>query len=161
MRSLDAQTYSAIKAAFRRLVKSCGGLEAAATLTRVGKSQLHEYGSLQHEVSFPPADVIADLERDAGDAIVSALLADLVEPRPHVPGDPADRCMTATAKVGAVCGEVRAARDVHGDGGADITPNEATAIIGAAEDGLAELEALIRDMRVIQAAGTPLAGRRA
>ncbi|MBY8826092.1 hypothetical protein [Sphingomonas colocasiae] len=47
------------------MIKGCGGLEAAASLCRVGKSVLAEYASEDHPDRFVPIDVVADLEPKA------------------------------------------------------------------------------------------------
>lgn len=51
-----------LKRATADMVKGVGGLEAAASFTRVGKSMLAEYGSINRPDCFAPIDVIADLE---------------------------------------------------------------------------------------------------
>ncbi len=51
-----------IKQAFARLCRQAGGIEGAATLTRIGKSQLARAASPHEPTTFPPADVIVDLE---------------------------------------------------------------------------------------------------
>ncbi|MFW2829902.1 hypothetical protein [Sphingomonas sp. ID0503] len=67
----------AIKIAFGELIGKIGGIEAAAGFTRVGKSTLARYYSLAPADAecFPPADVIDDLERVAGDPIVTRMMA--------------------------------------------------------------------------------------
>lgn len=52
----------ALKRATSDMVKGVGGLEAAASFTRVGKSMLADYGSVNKADCFIPLDVIADLE---------------------------------------------------------------------------------------------------
>lgn len=76
MRTLPSVSYAAIKAASRRLVEQAGGVESAATVTRVGKSSLGNYGDVKND-HFIPADAIADLERDIGQPIVTRELARL------------------------------------------------------------------------------------
>lgn len=65
-----------IKAATRKLVKLAGGLDAAADQCRVKKSQLDRYGSPHEPEHFIAADVIADLESDVGQPIVTTALAE-------------------------------------------------------------------------------------
>lgn len=52
----------ALKRATVDMVKGVGGLETAAPFTRIQKSKLAEYGSLNHPDRFAPIDVVADLE---------------------------------------------------------------------------------------------------
>jgi hypothetical protein len=66
---------NALKTAFKREISILGGLEAAASCTRVGKSVLSEYGAIQAPASFPPVDVVLDLERIAGLPLVTECLA--------------------------------------------------------------------------------------
>lgn len=74
-RTLSNDVYLGIKAAFRQLTKLCGGLEAAALDTRVGKSSLGNYGNVNMPDEFAPADVIADLEAAVGEPVVTRALA--------------------------------------------------------------------------------------
>lgn len=69
--------YMALKAFTRTLIEQAGGLEAAASRTRVGKTQLGEYAA-PGEAPFMPIDVVADLEADVGDAPVTRELARMV-----------------------------------------------------------------------------------
>lgn len=66
----------ALKAATRKLVEHCGGQTYAAEQTRVPQSNLSDYGSNQKPERFMPADVILDLERAAGDPILTRELAE-------------------------------------------------------------------------------------
>lgn len=69
----------AIKAATRRLVKLCGGQEACALLGTHAKNR-HQYfseaGSVAHPDTFLRLDVLAALEADCGEPVVSSLLAE-------------------------------------------------------------------------------------
>ena len=69
--------YSRLKQATRQLVKACGGLEAAAAVTRVGHSELSRYYDPREKLHIP-ADIIADLERDCGRPILTQTLASLI-----------------------------------------------------------------------------------
>lgn len=69
--------YSRLKQATRHLVKACGGLEAAAAITRVGHSELSRYYDPREKLHIP-ADIIADLERDCGRPILTQTLANLI-----------------------------------------------------------------------------------
>jgi hypothetical protein len=75
-RLLPKADYLTLKAATRKLVRTCGGTESAASITRVDGPRLSRSGNPQ-EIMFCAIDVIADLERDAGDAAVTRELARL------------------------------------------------------------------------------------
>lgn len=51
-----------LKRATTDMVKGVGGVEAAAAFTRVGKTMLADYGSLNRTDCFAPIDIVADLE---------------------------------------------------------------------------------------------------
>ena len=91
-RAFPSSAYLSIKAGFRRLTKAVGGQESAASITRVDYQRIGRYGR-PHEGMFPPVDVIADLEADAGDPIVTRILAGLqghiLIPLPPADADPA------------------------------------------------------------------------
>lgn len=79
-RTYGRDTYLRLKFRTKNLVALCGGLEAAARGTRVGKSLLancadhREHGSPDQ---WAPIDVVADLEMAAGMPIVTRELARL------------------------------------------------------------------------------------
>lgn len=77
MRQLPRNDYLAIKAATRQLVKQAGGLDNAAAVTRPGRSALSDYGNPNHDDVFMPADVIADLETEISEPLLTAALARL------------------------------------------------------------------------------------
>lgn len=78
-RQLPLADYEKLKAAWRRLLKACGGPEVASKITRArNHSLLSEYGSPSCLDRFPPLDVIADLEAECGEPMVSQALADLM-----------------------------------------------------------------------------------
>jgi hypothetical protein len=66
--------YNSVKTAFKLLVAELGGIDAAATCTRVERSQLSNYGTPNGD-KFVPADVIMDLERVAGTPHITSALA--------------------------------------------------------------------------------------
>lgn len=76
-RYLPTSDYLKLKSAFRRLIKHCGGYEAASEATRVAYQTLQKYASSEHPEIFAPADVVADLEAVADNPIVSEVLARL------------------------------------------------------------------------------------
>ena len=67
--------YSHIKDQFFRLIEACGGMDKAATHTRVGKTALYNYANRNQADAFPPADVIQDLEFIAGYPYVSEAIS--------------------------------------------------------------------------------------
>jgi len=89
-RAFPACSYMALKAAFRRLTKTVGGQESAASITRVDYQRIGRYGRA-HEPMFAPIDVVADLESDAGCPMVTRAMADLqgylLIPKPPTTGD--------------------------------------------------------------------------
>ena len=89
-RTFPAYSYQALKAAFRRLTKTVGGQESAAGVTRVDYQRIGRYGRA-HEAMFAPVDVVADLEADAGEPLVTRVMADLqgylLVPKPPGTGD--------------------------------------------------------------------------
>lgn len=52
--------HTALKSATRRQIRAAGGVEAAASVTRVGKTELSNYQS-EHSGRYIPVDVFADL----------------------------------------------------------------------------------------------------
>ena len=90
-RQFHKGAYLTLKGAQRRLNKAVGGLESGASITRVDYQRLSRYGS-PNEALFAPVDVVADLEADAGEPIVTKALAalngHLVIPKPPADGDP-------------------------------------------------------------------------
>lgn len=89
MRQLPASDYHGLKAATRQLLKTAGGGNEGARITRVGQQVLSNYGSPSddHVERFAPIDVIADLEVECGQPIVTRKLAELnnclLVPLPH------------------------------------------------------------------------------
>ncbi|UYN98382.1 MAG: hypothetical protein KIT02_10430 [Devosia sp.] len=78
-RQLPANDYAAIKAATRKLISHAGGPVAAAAVTRGGHQNIGRYGSAQPDDGerFMPADVIADLESECGQPVLTRALAKL------------------------------------------------------------------------------------
>lgn len=75
-RQLPARDYLALKAVTRDLTDKAGGVTRAGQISRVGAPLLSRYGSPQ-ESTFAPIDVIADLEAEVGDPVVTRELASL------------------------------------------------------------------------------------
>lgn len=129
-------TYLALKAETRRLIKACGGVESAASVTRVDFQTLSRYSRPQ-EQQFIPVDVIADLEQDCGEPVVTRALADLAgydlvkRESAAEPGE-AERAFQAlvSAEGEVTCEGIRALLD-----GA-IDPGEAAAMLPKAKADL-------------------------
>ena len=89
-RIFSNETYERLKGAARDLIGAAGGPRRCQGITRGTESLLSRYGARQEEV-FAPIDVIADLEKDAGEPIVTKLLAELsghlLVPMPTATGD--------------------------------------------------------------------------
>ncbi|WP_068312799.1 hypothetical protein [Polycladidibacter hongkongensis] len=73
-RALSSETYLRLKRYAKELIKLNGGQEAASLGTRVERSQLARYGQPQDDLNMP-IDVVADLEAEIGEAVVTAVLA--------------------------------------------------------------------------------------
>jgi hypothetical protein len=67
-------TLNTLKTAFKLTLGDVGGLDAATTVTRVGRSQLAAYGDI-HSDRMPPVDVVLDLEAIGGEPRMTAALA--------------------------------------------------------------------------------------
>lgn len=67
----------ALKTAARALITTVGGLEAAAVVTRLGKTQLALTYDPHAADRAMPVDVVADLERVAGEPLMTRLLAQM------------------------------------------------------------------------------------
>jgi hypothetical protein len=76
-RTLPERDYLTIKAAFRQGVKLAGGPKLFAATTRGTPSHISEWGSPDHMDRWPPADVMADVDAEAGDPIMARTFADL------------------------------------------------------------------------------------
>ncbi len=77
-RRLPPACYDRLKAATRRQIKASGGLEAAAAVTRVGKTELGSYQANGNATRFAPVDVVADLQADSSDTALLEALANLI-----------------------------------------------------------------------------------
>jgi len=100
MRPTQPRDIRAIKTATSALIEECGGVEAAATITRVGKSQLSDYANPHKPDVVIPADVAADLEATTHAPLITAVLARLthhqIMPLPEaVRGDELRACAEA------------------------------------------------------------------
>lgn len=80
-RTFGKDTYKRLKRRTDQLIDLCGGLVAAAEETRAGKSSLANYADSREGVVgsalWAPIDIIADLEKAAGEPLVTKELARL------------------------------------------------------------------------------------
>jgi uncharacterized SAM-dependent methyltransferase len=75
VRNLNQQDYISLKAATRKVIKQCGGLEMAARETRVGVPTLSDYQNTGNMECFIPVDVLADLMSASESTTVLDVLA--------------------------------------------------------------------------------------
>jgi hypothetical protein len=75
IRATSETERNGLKTAVKRLIVMLGGLDAAATSTRVQRSNLSEYGAVQLADRHMPIDVVLDLERLAGEPLITEALA--------------------------------------------------------------------------------------
>ena len=116
-----------LKTGFRALVAACGGLEAAAAATRLHKTGLALAYDPHAADRFAAVDVVADLERAAGEPILTQLLA-AMQGYALTRVDPMAGCeLAAIASVGEKSSEVFAAFGRAMADGA-ITPEERATI---------------------------------
>ena len=138
-----------IKALARRLIDVTGGLESAAMICRASKSSLGLYGRPDHEQHIP-ADVIADLEADAGEPLVTRELARLAgftlapltgDDQP-LPTDPARLVTRMARELGTFA---QAVEDMDEDGIRE--PHEVDACIEAALDLQTRISKAVEELR--------------
>lgn len=67
-------TTHAIKTATQAVIRAVGGVDAAASFVRVGRSQLSDYQN-RHSQSVVPVDVALEMDRCAQEPIVLAAMA--------------------------------------------------------------------------------------
>lgn len=68
--------YAALKAAVRDAVDAAGGTVRAARISRADNARISRYGSI-HDAMHAPIDVVADIEQEIGDPIITRMLAEL------------------------------------------------------------------------------------
>lgn len=114
-----------IKAAARQLVTLAGVLESAEMVCRASKTSLHRYTQARDEHHIP-ADVIADLEADVAEPIVTRVLASLagyqlVPAGPMAPDLPGAAPMLAALRLEAEMGTFSGAVvEMEADGRRDL-----------------------------------------
>lgn len=116
----------------RELIAACGGLEEAAQVCRIGKSQLSDAQN-PNGVAYLPADTIYDLEQHCGSAIYSRALHD-ARPETPVQRDLMTEAAEATEAAARLQGAVRVAL---ADG--RLTPNETDRLCTLHSEAEAEL----------------------
>jgi hypothetical protein len=133
----------ALKSLLRALIDRLGGLDAAASIVRVGRSQLSSYGDPGAGNAFVPADVLAHLEAAAGEPLVTAELARrancaLLPLTPIGGGDLAGRF----ARLGAETGQAFSAyADAIADG--HLSAEDSARIAREAQEVLAAAQAIL------------------
>lgn len=68
---------AALKAKTRALVRAAGGVESAASVSRVAKSRMSDGGNPGQPDYFLPLDAVLDLELDTGQPVVTTALAQM------------------------------------------------------------------------------------
>ena len=131
-----AQGYAGLKTGTRLLLRDLGGIDAAASCSRVGRSLWSDYAS-PHSDRFIPVDVVIDAEAIAGTPHVTAAMAralgyELVPLLARPRGELGDALARISTGVGALFATVAAA---FSDG----------ALSAAERDALArDLDAVVR-----------------
>ena len=141
-----------LKAAARRLIARCGGVEAAALICGKGKSTVSLYGRADSSL-FMPADVILKLERDCEEPHVTSWLAknSAHEPPASQPPDPHATLANLTIEIGDYAERVKSALSKRGPGGEQITWRECEELIAELTDVLRVAETESRNLRHHQA----------
>ena len=127
-----------IKAAFRRLVKKAGGVEAVALIPgmAVSKSTISNWQNPDMP-ALPALAVVVLIEQDVGASVVTGMIAAWAAEPARVPEDPLVSLSACIAEVGDV------ARVVH-DAVADdvITETEKRRIFTEIDEAIAALQSL-------------------
>lgn len=147
MREISPVEFAALKTASRALVRGVGGIEAAALVCRYQKSAIAEACSPNVADRTLPLDVVADLERCAGQPVVTRVLAGLAGhallplPAP-VTAEAAGiaRVLARAASVGARFAEAMADGAIS-PGERQALKDELLAVLDAAGQGVAALDA--------------------
>lgn len=151
-RHFGSDYYLAIKAATRMLIKFNGGLEAAATATRVQRASLQRYGSVDNMEQFIPLDVVADLEAESGQPVMTKALARgagfFLVPMPPASGDA--KWVKHLGDLGKEAGEVISKLAQALTVGGDISAEEVKDLdllreVAEAQDVLASIELALKN----------------
>lgn len=137
-----------LKAAFRDLVAAAGGNVRAATLSRADSARLSRYGAVQ-ETTQAPIDVIAALEREVGEPIVTRVLAELAGYELVPREKPVETGQAMLVHVGEIAGSAGQLLAELSSAVADqtITPTERETIDERARDAITQIEELRSDLR--------------
>lgn len=152
-RHLPARDYLYLKAATRDLITAAGGPVRAAEISRADHPRLSRYGS-PNEGMHAPIDVIADLEAETGDPVVTRALADLAGFVLVPKAEAIARGINFGKHLGEVACETGQLMAGLGEALADgaVTPGEAESCLAGVRQAATKLAALEHDLR--QAAGT-------
>lgn len=153
--------YHSLKAAVRDLVTAAGGGVRAAKISRADAPMLSRYGSV-HDERFAPIDVIADLEQEVGDPIVTRMLADLagyeLVPKAEAQAHGEDFIQhvadVATTMGAAVGGLAQAQADGR------VTPEEAAALVSKFVAAGTQIAETTKDLQRTAEAARPAPVRR-
>lgn len=140
----DAQY--ALKAAVRRAVKMAGGPTAAAEIVRVDAARLSRYGN-PDTPEFAPIDVCFELDRAAGDEVITRALADLFDAevvRRDVEAIAPSDLTASAGRIAKAAGDLIAASiEANADG--KVSPREAQIL----DDKSAVLDGAVSDAREV------------
>lgn len=148
-RQLPRSEYLALKAAFRGLVTMAGGPNRAATITRGNASLLSRYGAPQEDM-FAPADVVADLEAEVGEPVVTRVLAEMSGQHlvPKCKAGVSSDFLRHLGAIGKETGDVVSALSVAmADGG--MSQDEAKACLTEARELARKNACLIQDLEAV------------
>ena len=121
----------------RNLIAACGGLEEAEAACRLSRSSLSNAQNVHHDY-FLPVDVVADLERYAGDAPYSRAMMDAQDTAAGN-GDLVGESIDVNAKTAVLSSHVH-----HALADGCLTPSERdqlTGIVDGIKNALSRIEA--------------------
>lgn len=156
-RQLPASDYQKLKAASRALVATVGGAVAAAAVTRGDHQSVSRYGSAHPDNGdrFMPIDVVADLESECEQPVLTRALAELsghlLVPVPRAVGSGTALGQVTAAALKETSQVFVQLADALGDG--KLTPIEAKAIADEIDEALTRLAALKLQVRAEAEAG--------
>ena len=132
-RRCTPENVNALKTAFKRVLFDVGGLLASAASTRVGPSQLSDYGNISCD-KIVPVDVVLDLELISGQPHITSALAQLqgydLVARELMPAHELIACLQ---RISEDNGQLFA-QALHAVGGAALTATERASMIASAVD---------------------------
>lgn len=159
--SISDASKIALKNTTRRLINLAGGLDSASAACRTSSTSLGRFQNV-NDKQFVPADVIADLEADINEPLVTRALALLAGYELTPVSQAPEKCPTdptqMVARIAHELGDLAAiVEDMDADGRRDIHELQAVAdalseIGRAAERGKDEIQRLILAARERRAA---------